>query len=176
FAVSISWMILCVTGAVFTALAGLAYFQQNGPQLLTDTTNGESVFLDLAQILFHPLIAGVLLAAVRAAIMSTISSQLIVSISALIAHLVAGFGGEHPAVAVLAPSDRVGGRRGHGRRRRRRLLVGHVRAGCGHRPVRRPAPVRDRARFRGLPGVGRRGQPDHPAAAPGGDGGVRRHG
>ncbi|HJB10292.1 MAG TPA: sodium/proline symporter PutP [Candidatus Brachybacterium merdavium] len=92
FAVSISWMILCVTGAVFTALAGLAYFQQNGPQLLTDTTNGESVFLDLAQILFHPLIAGVLLAAVLAAIMSTISSQLIVSSSALIEDLVAGVG------------------------------------------------------------------------------------
>ncbi|MDN5688347.1 MAG: sodium:proline symporter, partial [Brachybacterium sp.] len=52
----------------------------------------ESVFLDLSQILFHPLIAGVLLAAVLAAIMSTISSQLIVSSSALIEDLVGGFG------------------------------------------------------------------------------------
>jgi len=92
FGVGITWMIVCVTGAVFTALAGLAFFQQNGEELLTDTTNGESVFLDLAQILFHPVIAGVLLAAVLAAIMSTISSQLIVSSSALVEDIVAGLG------------------------------------------------------------------------------------
>ncbi|GAB2536960.1 sodium/proline symporter PutP [Brachybacterium huguangmaarense] len=91
-AVGISWMILCVVGAIFTALAGLAYFQQNGADRLTDKTNGESVFLDLAQILFHPLIAGILLAAVLAAIMSTISSQLVVTSSALVEDLVAGIG------------------------------------------------------------------------------------
>ena len=85
--VGMSWMILCVTGAVFTAMAGLAYFQQNRDVQITDATNGESVFLDLAQVLFHPLIAGILLAAVLAAIMSTISSQLIVSSSALVEDL-----------------------------------------------------------------------------------------
>ena len=90
--VGMSWMIICVLGAVFTALAGLAYFQQNQDAVLTDTTNGESVFLDLSLILFHPLIAGILLAAVLAAIMSTISSQLIVSSSALIEDLIGGFG------------------------------------------------------------------------------------
>ncbi|MDO5662308.1 MAG: sodium/proline symporter PutP, partial [Brachybacterium sp.] len=90
--IGIGWMILCVTGAVFTAMAGLAYFQQNSEAQLTDTTNGESVFLDLAQILFHPLIAGLLLAAVLAAIMSTVSSQLVVSSSALVEDLMGGFG------------------------------------------------------------------------------------
>ena len=90
--VGMSWMVLCVLGAVFTALAGLAFFQQNADAVLTDTKNGESVFLDLAQILFHPLIAGLLLAAVLAAIMSTISSQLIVSSSALVEDLVRGVG------------------------------------------------------------------------------------
>ncbi|MGP9536426.1 sodium/proline symporter PutP [Brachybacterium sp. AOP43-C2-M15] len=90
--VGMTWMILCVTGAVFTAMAGLAYFQQNQDQSLTDTTNAESVFLDLSQILFHPLLAGFLLAAVLAAIMSTISSQLIVTSSALIEDLVGGVG------------------------------------------------------------------------------------
>src|SRR5699024_1873990 len=107
FAVSISWMILCVTGAVFTALAGLAYFQQNGPQLLTDTTNGESVFLDLAQILVHPLIPGVLLAALLAAIIATISSQLLVSSPALSEGLVAAVG-----VALSDGAGRWGGRIG----------------------------------------------------------------
>ncbi|MBB5833205.1 sodium/proline symporter PutP [Brachybacterium aquaticum] len=99
--VGMSWMILCVLGAVFTAMAGLAYFQQNQDQQLTDTVNGESVFLDLAQILFHPLIAGILLAAVLAAIMSTISSQLIVTSSALIEDIVGGFGVKLGAVQKL---------------------------------------------------------------------------
>ncbi|MEE1650560.1 sodium/proline symporter PutP [Brachybacterium sp. J144] len=90
--VGMSWMVLCVLGAIFTALAGLAYFQQNGPELLTDQKNGESVFLDLSQMLFHPLIAGVLLAAVLAAIMSTISSQLIVTSSALVEDFLGGIG------------------------------------------------------------------------------------
>jgi sodium/proline symporter len=90
--VGMSWMVLCVGGAVFTAMAGLAYFQQNQDQQITDAANGESVFLDLAQILFHPLIAGFLLAAVLAAIMSTVSSQLIVTSSALVEDIVGGVG------------------------------------------------------------------------------------
>src|SRR5699024_4387557 len=47
----------------------------------------ETVFIDLGQILFHPFIAGIVLAAVLAAVMSTISSQLIVTSSALIEDL-----------------------------------------------------------------------------------------
>ncbi len=90
--IGLTWMILCVLGAIFTSMAGLAYFQQHQDQHLTDTTNGESVFLDLGQILFHPLIAGILLAAVLAAIMSTISSQLVVTSSALVEDLVGGVG------------------------------------------------------------------------------------
>ena len=90
--VGMSWMILCVTGAVFTAMAGLAYLQQNQDRQITDAENGESVFLDLAQLLFHPLIAGFLLAAVLAAIMSTVSSQLIVTSSALVEDFIGGVG------------------------------------------------------------------------------------
>jgi SSS family solute:Na+ symporter/sodium/proline symporter len=43
----------------------------------------ETIFLILSELLFHPLIAGFLLAAILAAIMSTISSQLLVSSSSL---------------------------------------------------------------------------------------------
>ena len=68
---------------------------------ITDATNGESVFLDLAQILFHPLIAGILLAAVLAAIMSTVSSQLIVTTSALVEDIVGGVGVKLGDVAKL---------------------------------------------------------------------------
>ncbi|MGI2328803.1 sodium/proline symporter PutP [Planococcus sp. YIM B11945] len=82
--IGISWMILSLGGAVATALVGLAYFQQNPGATLEDP---EGVFIVLGQIFFHPLIAGFMLAAVLAAIMSTISSQLIVTSSALVEDL-----------------------------------------------------------------------------------------
>src|SRR5699024_5954738 len=107
FVVGMSWMILCVGGAVFTALAGLAYFQQNQEAVLTDATTGESVFLDLARLLFHPMIAGPLMvagrlrAAVLAAVMSPVSSQLIVSSSPLIEDFLGGIGVELSAKGAL---------------------------------------------------------------------------
>ncbi|MDH6236769.1 sodium/proline symporter PutP [Cryobacterium sp. CG_9.6] len=82
--IGISWMVATAVGAIATALIGIAYFQQN-PEL--SLANPETVFLILSQILFHPFIAGLVLAAVLAAIMSTISSQLIVSSSALVEDL-----------------------------------------------------------------------------------------
>ncbi|MEH7344669.1 sodium/proline symporter PutP [Bacillus sp. JJ1532] len=78
--IGIGWMIFSLLGTIFTALIGLAFFHKN-PQFTLD--NPEAVFLTLGQIVFHPLFAGFLLAAVLAAIMSTISSQLIVTSSAL---------------------------------------------------------------------------------------------
>lgn len=82
--IGIGWMILSLLGAVATALVGIAYYQQNPGASLVDP---EAVFIALGQIIFHPLIAGIMLAAVLAAIMSTISSQLIVTSSALIEDL-----------------------------------------------------------------------------------------
>ena len=81
--IGVGWMLLSVLGAVFTALVGAAYFQQNDLTL----SDPEAVFLSMAQALFHPLVAGFVLAAVLAAIMSTISSQLIVTSSALVEDL-----------------------------------------------------------------------------------------
>lgn len=82
--IGIGWMVIAALGSVATALIGIAYFQQN-PGLTLD--NPETIFLLLSQILFHPFIAGLVLAAVLAAIMSTISSQLIVCSSALVEDL-----------------------------------------------------------------------------------------
>lgn len=81
--IGIGWMILSLLGAIATALIGIAYFQQNA----TELADAETVFIVLGQIIFHPLIAGIMLAAVLAAIMSTISSQLIVTSSALVEDL-----------------------------------------------------------------------------------------
>lgn len=82
--IGISWMALSLIGAIATALIGIAYFQQNSDVTITDP---EAVFIELGQIIFHPFIAGIMLAAILAAVMSTISSQLIVTSSALIEDL-----------------------------------------------------------------------------------------
>ena len=82
--IGISWMIVTALGAIVTGLIGVAYVNIQGETL----ENPETVFLYLSQVLFHPLVAGLVLAAVLAAIMSTFSSQLIVSSSALVEDLV----------------------------------------------------------------------------------------
>lgn len=82
--IGISWMILSLVGASATALIGIAYFAKNPDKVLVDP---ETVFIDLGQIIFHPFVAGIILAAVLAAVMSTISSQLIVTSSALVEDL-----------------------------------------------------------------------------------------
>lgn len=82
--IGVGWMMLSCLGAIATALVGVAYFQQN-PAL--KISNPETVYIAMGQILFHPIIAGFMLAAVLAAIMSTVSSQLLVTSSALVEDL-----------------------------------------------------------------------------------------
>ncbi|RDU36618.1 sodium/proline symporter PutP [Neobacillus piezotolerans] len=82
--IGMGWMIFSLIGTIFVALVGIAYFHQNTNVKLD---NPEAVFIVLGQILFHPIFAGFMLAAVLAAIMSTISSQLIVTSSALVEDL-----------------------------------------------------------------------------------------
>ncbi|MDU7383191.1 MAG: sodium/proline symporter PutP [Schaalia turicensis] len=78
--IGISWMFLSVIGAGMTAIVGIAVYQHDEGKL----ANPEGVFISLGQLLFHPFIAGFMLAAILAAIMSTISSQLLVTSSALV--------------------------------------------------------------------------------------------
>ena len=73
-------MLLSVIGAGMTAIVGIAVYQHDEGKL----ANPEGVFISLGQLLFHPFIAGFMLAAILAAIMSTISSQLLVTSSALV--------------------------------------------------------------------------------------------
>ena len=77
--IGMSWMIVTIIGALATGLIGLAYVQKIGIEL----NDAETIFITLSQLLFNPLIAGFLLAAILAAIMSTISSQLLVTSSSL---------------------------------------------------------------------------------------------
>ncbi|MDO6505585.1 sodium/proline symporter PutP [Colwellia sp. 4_MG-2023] len=77
--IGMSWMIVAIIGAMGTGFAGIAYVAKTGMSL----KDPETIFILLSQILFSPLIAGFLLAAILAAIMSTISSQLLVTSSSL---------------------------------------------------------------------------------------------
>ena len=85
--IGMSWMIVSLFGAAATGLFGLAYVTSTG-QVLDDP---ETIFITLSQLLFHPLIGGFLLAAILAAIMSTISSQLLVTSSSLTRDVYAAF-------------------------------------------------------------------------------------
>jgi solute:Na+ symporter, SSS family len=78
--IGMSWMTVTIIGAVLTGIVGLHYTQQHNIAI----DDPETIFVLLSQILFHPLIAGWLLAAILAAIMSTVSSQLLVSSSSLV--------------------------------------------------------------------------------------------
>ncbi|KAA6182524.1 sodium/proline symporter PutP [Thiohalocapsa marina] len=78
--IAVSWTALSLTGAVLVGLAGLAYVETH---LQTPLADAETIFMVLVEALFHPVIAGILLAAILAAIMSTADSQLLVSSSAL---------------------------------------------------------------------------------------------
>lgn len=77
--IGITWMIIGLLGAVASGLIGLVYFTKNNIPL----KDPETVFLRLGDILFHPFIVGIILAAVLSAIMSTISSQLLVCSSSI---------------------------------------------------------------------------------------------
>lgn len=77
--IGMSWMIVSLIGALMTGFAGRAYVQKTAMTL----DDPETIFLVFTQFLFHPLVSGFLLAAILAAIMSTISSQLLVVSSSL---------------------------------------------------------------------------------------------
>jgi|TARA_B110000014_G_scaffold264352_1_gene265206 SSS family solute:Na+ symporter/sodium/proline symporter len=77
--IGMSWMIVSIIGAMATGFAGIAYIAKTGMEL----KDAETIFIVLSQLLFSPLVAGFLLAAILAAIMSTISSQLLVTSSSL---------------------------------------------------------------------------------------------
>lgn len=81
--ISMAWMILCLAGAVGVGFFGYAYFTAHPAVATAVNANSEMVFLELARALFNPWVAGFLLAAVLAAIMSTLSCQLLLCSSAL---------------------------------------------------------------------------------------------
>ena len=77
------WMFLCLFGSIGVGYFGIAYFGSHPEIPNTVAANNETVFVEISRLLFNPWIAGLLLAAILAAVMSTLSCQLLVCSSAL---------------------------------------------------------------------------------------------
>ncbi|WP_342303905.1 sodium/proline symporter PutP [Methanolobus sp. ZRKC5] len=75
--IAMIWVVISLAFSVFVGITGMALF----PGVL-DGASSETIFMLMVNELFHPLLAGLLLAAILAAIMSTADSQLLVSASA----------------------------------------------------------------------------------------------
>lgn len=101
--IGMSWMIVSLIGALATGFVGVVYVNQTG----TELKDAETIFILLSQVLFHPLIAGFLLAAILAAIMSTISSQLLVTSSSLTEDIYKAFFNQHASQATLVLVGRI---------------------------------------------------------------------
>lgn len=89
--IGITWMILCLGGAVAVGYFGIAYFARYPEQINILDGNPESIFMALSTQLFNPWIAGVILSAILAAVMSTLSCQLLVCSSAITEDFYKGF-------------------------------------------------------------------------------------
>ncbi len=83
--VSLVWIVIALSAAILIGMVGRAYFQIN--DLPLDGYNSENIFIDLVSDVFvgslWPFVAGLLFAAVMAAIMSTADSQLLVASSSI---------------------------------------------------------------------------------------------
>jgi len=93
--IGISWMVLTLIGAMSVGLVGIGYMMKFDTQTmqLFDANNkeAETIFIYFSRVLFHPLISGFLLSAILAAVMSTISSQLLVTSSSLVEDIYKSF-------------------------------------------------------------------------------------
>lgn len=77
--IGMAWMGLCMMGALGIGLVGRAWTTANGITL----ADSETIFVEMAKTLLSPMLYGFVLAAILAAVMSTISAQLLVTASSL---------------------------------------------------------------------------------------------
>ncbi len=101
--IGLSWMTVSIIGALAVGWLGAKYVAQSGSNL----SDPETIFIYLGQLLFHPLIAGWVLAAILAAIMSTISSQLLVSSSSLVEDIYKAYSSQTPSSQKLLMASRL---------------------------------------------------------------------
>lgn len=88
--VAIVWLVITLTAAIFIAFLGRTYVFADGTSLaalLLPLGNQQNIFIEVVQRLFPGFIAGLLLAAIIAASMSTADSQLLVASSSFASDL-----------------------------------------------------------------------------------------
>lgn len=102
--IGMGWMTVSIIGAVMTGLVGIAYFRGQGNAL----ADPETVFIQFSDVLFHPFITGFLLAAILAAVMSTVSSQLLVTSSALTEDFYRKFFNKDASEKTMVLAGRIG--------------------------------------------------------------------
>jgi sodium/proline symporter len=105
--IGMTWMVVCLGGAMACGFFGAAWLSSHPDAKAVVDANPERVFIVLAQQLFNPWIAGVLLSAILAAIMSTLSAQLLVCASALVEDFYKPFVRKNASAAELLWMGRV---------------------------------------------------------------------
>lgn len=102
--VGISWMAVSLIGACAMGVVGYAFVTKFG----VDLRDPERIFIVMSQSLFTPWVTGILLSAILAAIMSTASSQLLVSSSTIAEDFYKHVMRRDAAPAVILRIGRVG--------------------------------------------------------------------
>lgn len=92
--IAVAWTALSLGAAMLIGMVGSVFFAE-------PLADPEKVFMLLVNALFHPLVAGVLLAAILSAIMSTADSQLLVSSSVLVEDIYGRFFHRNPNPALM---------------------------------------------------------------------------
>jgi len=105
--IGMTWMILCLAGALGVGFFGIAYFGTHPGQAGPVNANPERVFIELATLLFNPWVAGILLSAILAAVMSTLSCQLLVCSSVMTEDFYRGFLRENASQKELVWAGRI---------------------------------------------------------------------
>lgn len=109
--VGMTWMIGTVLGSLLLGFFGIAYLQRFDAQTMLqfDASQelSETIFIYLSKALFHPLIGGFLLSAILAAVMSTISSQLLVTSSSMTEDIYRTFFNKHATAKNMLIMSRI---------------------------------------------------------------------
>jgi SSS family solute:Na+ symporter len=109
--VGMTWMIGTVLGSLLLGFFGIAYLQRFDTQTMLqfDASRelSETIFIYLSKTLFHPLIGGFLLSAILAAVMSTISSQLLVTSSSMTEDIYKTFFNRHATAKNMLIMSRI---------------------------------------------------------------------
>ena len=100
--ISVVWVVLALWGSMFVGLVALAIL---GPDLSSAEVN--QVMPRLTLTLLHPVLAGLLLSAALAAMMSTVDSMLLVAVAAVVNDIYEKLFGGHPSGRVAVWLSRL---------------------------------------------------------------------